>query len=567
MAMILITGPDHKITLAIRRVLSRLETSVQARVTNKQSDNRQGERPYSSLSWHDNDLIRLQEKDKLNTDHNNKKTPRKKSNTLKDIRPGSINQVNKTRWQSPPVDFFDRIDRKNFKERDNNNNGIISDTADKVYRPPHRRVHKSEVGRVEVVSTETAGSKSTYDGTVSVSLETHQMTEETPPHIVPAKYPPAPVIPQYMKPRVPSLPRPSTTPPCSVADGSLDISLHGSARGDNYDKNSNKSEKPQSHNFFPADSDGDPKPRRSSCPGSVSGRSSARSLDRLDEASEKVPQVPDSKYRDSGEWGDDHDMPAYIDSYARPVSSSSSKTEMTHGMKVKSVYGKRWTPTSTTVTHPGMQNLIERRRLLHSAPAQQAARRKQSPQRSQSALTRYSGMKLLPNRSSSGSRPGTGVGAAQVSQEHHKAHCYVPGPHTLDPHNAYSISGPNSTMKSLLGPPSCPRDTRTIIHHRSAWYYVPGRTPPERDRSTRVRWGPTTRMLASSGDSNDPPAEDDTAASTCGSDLARTWPTPSRSATPLSYDKHPDKHSAVSSSKSRTTISVPIFKGVRIYQK
>ena len=63
------------------------------------------------------------------------------------------------------------------------------------------------------------------------------------------------------------------------------------------------------------------------------------------------------------------------------------------------------------------------------------------------------------------------------SFEYHHQSCYVPGPHSVDVHNTYSVvPGPNSSVDSLLGPPPCPRPRRSL-QHMSAWYHVPGRYP------------------------------------------------------------------------------------------
>ena len=63
------------------------------------------------------------------------------------------------------------------------------------------------------------------------------------------------------------------------------------------------------------------------------------------------------------------------------------------------------------------------------------------------------------------------------TSEVHRRTCYVPGPHTVDIHNAYSIMpGPHADVHSLLGPPLCPREDWTL-QHKSAWYHVPGRYP------------------------------------------------------------------------------------------
>ncbi|KAK7485121.1 hypothetical protein BaRGS_00023661 [Batillaria attramentaria] len=60
----------------------------------------------------------------------------------------------------------------------------------------------------------------------------------------------------------------------------------------------------------------------------------------------------------------------------------------------------------------------------------------------------------------------------------HVSRCRVPGPHDIHPSNARSLQGPHSDISSLLGPPPAPRDNvATHLHHRSAFYHVPGRYP------------------------------------------------------------------------------------------
>lgn len=69
------------------------------------------------------------------------------------------------------------------------------------------------------------------------------------------------------------------------------------------------------------------------------------------------------------------------------------------------------------------------------------------------------------------------LGASGIYQVH-RTKCQIPGPHTNDIHNTYSLTkGPNSTLRSLMGGPPVPRDVFLHIHHTSAWYHVPGRYP------------------------------------------------------------------------------------------
>lgn len=71
----------------------------------------------------------------------------------------------------------------------------------------------------------------------------------------------------------------------------------------------------------------------------------------------------------------------------------------------------------------------------------------------------------------------------------HLSHCVVPGCHDVTPSNVRSVVGPHSDLKSLLGDPPCPRPTSQRVHHRSAWYHVPGRysTPQERVPKKRMQ--------------------------------------------------------------------------------
>ena len=74
-----------------------------------------------------------------------------------------------------------------------------------------------------------------------------------------------------------------------------------------------------------------------------------------------------------------------------------------------------------------------------------------------------------------------------VTYEVHRNKCYIPGPHAIDLHNAYSITpGPHSTIHSLLGDPPCPRPTFQY-HHGSAWYQIPGRSPLDKNASMQLR--------------------------------------------------------------------------------
>ena len=83
------------------------------------------------------------------------------------------------------------------------------------------------------------------------------------------------------------------------------------------------------------------------------------------------------------------------------------------------------------------------------------------------------------SRCSWSARTGASVAGSHVSR------CSVPGPHDARPDSAAdSLCGPHAGIASLLGPPECPRDNvRPEIHHRSAFYHVPGRYPTSVHRS------------------------------------------------------------------------------------
>lgn len=66
--------------------------------------------------------------------------------------------------------------------------------------------------------------------------------------------------------------------------------------------------------------------------------------------------------------------------------------------------------------------------------------------------------------------------ASGVSIASHRSSCDIPrGPHSLHVSNARTTTiGPHSSVKSLLGSTG-PKDISRGIHHKSAWYHVPGR--------------------------------------------------------------------------------------------
>ena len=84
-----------------------------------------------------------------------------------------------------------------------------------------------------------------------------------------------------------------------------------------------------------------------------------------------------------------------------------------------------------------------------------------------------------------------------MSMDSHRSHCDIPtGPHSVHISNARTITlGPHSSIRSIIGEPGR-RDISKGIHHKSAWYHVPGRystqnkkVPPKRsqERGDAVR--------------------------------------------------------------------------------
>ena len=79
---------------------------------------------------------------------------------------------------------------------------------------------------------------------------------------------------------------------------------------------------------------------------------------------------------------------------------------------------------------------------------------------------------------------------SSMSMDSHRSHCDIPaGPHSVHISNARTITrGPHSSIKSLIGDPGR-RDISKDVHHKSAWYHVPGRystvnkkIPPKRSQ-------------------------------------------------------------------------------------
>ncbi|XP_046333250.2 tetratricopeptide repeat protein 41-like [Haliotis rufescens] len=61
------------------------------------------------------------------------------------------------------------------------------------------------------------------------------------------------------------------------------------------------------------------------------------------------------------------------------------------------------------------------------------------------------------------------------SLQSHRSRCSIPGPHAINVSNCRSITGPHSSIHSLLEKPGIPRDMKRAVHHKSAWYHVKGR--------------------------------------------------------------------------------------------
>ena len=84
----------------------------------------------------------------------------------------------------------------------------------------------------------------------------------------------------------------------------------------------------------------------------------------------------------------------------------------------------------------------------------------------------------------------TMVSYSAMSVGSHKSVCDIPnGPHSVHISNMRTTTmGPHSSIKSLMGDPGR-RDISRAVHHKSAWYHVPGRystgnkkVPPKRSQ-------------------------------------------------------------------------------------
>ncbi|XP_076469165.1 uncharacterized protein LOC143299693 [Babylonia areolata] len=74
-------------------------------------------------------------------------------------------------------------------------------------------------------------------------------------------------------------------------------------------------------------------------------------------------------------------------------------------------------------------------------------------------------------------RPSWSARTTASSVGSHVSRCTMPGPYDIVP-NTKCLSGPHSDILSLVGPPACPRENiHPKVHHKSAFYHVPGRYP------------------------------------------------------------------------------------------
>lgn len=83
----------------------------------------------------------------------------------------------------------------------------------------------------------------------------------------------------------------------------------------------------------------------------------------------------------------------------------------------------------------------------------------------------------------------------------HQSHCDIPGAHSIHKSNSRTVTmGPNCSLDSLLGAARCPRDIDHEIHHKSAWYHVPGRyiTPKKQYPPKRSQKSPGSELLETS---------------------------------------------------------------------
>lgn len=125
-------------------------------------------------------------------------------------------------------------------------------------------------------------------------------------------------------------------------------------------------------------------------------------------------------------------------------------------------------------------------------PVEKLYRRYSSPKVEQSS-SMSGGFPRAKQKRPMGSARSAGSGYTTysgMSYDSHRSHCDIPaGPHSVHISNARSTTvGPHSSIKSLMGSPGR-RDISKGIHHKSAWYHVPGRysteskkVPPKRSQ-------------------------------------------------------------------------------------
>ena len=136
------------------------------------------------------------------------------------------------------------------------------------------------------------------------------------------------------------------------------------------------------------------------------------------------------------------------------------------------------------------------------SPVEKLYKRYGSPKGEQST-TMSVGLPKSKHKRPMGSARSAGSGYTMASYysgmsiDSHRSHCDIPaGPHSVHISNARTITiGPHSSIKSLMGEPGR-RDISKGVHHKSAWYHVPGRystqnkkVPPKRsqERGDAVR--------------------------------------------------------------------------------
>ncbi|XP_013385421.1 TPR repeat-containing protein DDB_G0287407 isoform X2 [Lingula anatina] len=164
-------------------------------------------------------------------------------------------------------------------------------------------------------------------------------------------------------------------------------------------------------------------------------------------------------------------LPTHIESFAPEVESQYGITESQH--------------SASPTTHSGA--LKKKANKTRSVPIRPASLFEKYSARSHAASHQAPGSHTSHTGSRSGilSRLGSAISgvtgrsfqSSMTSHEVHRSRCYIPTEHSIDIDNAFTIQGPHSSVKSLLGPPPAPRDISKGVHHGAAWYHVPGRYP------------------------------------------------------------------------------------------